>query len=71
VVAGVSILLLAIVLDRITQAMGSAPKTMRGPVGALGFVRWPRLRAMLPGQATEGVADVDDDDDERKGEVSG
>ena len=42
VVAGVSILLLAIVLDRITQAMGSAPKTMRGPVGALGFVRWPR-----------------------------
>ena len=38
VVAGVSILLLAIVLDRITQAMGSAPRTMRGPVG-----RRPRL----------------------------
>jgi glycine betaine/proline transport system permease protein len=47
VAAGVSILLLAIVLDRITQAMGSAPKTMRGPVGALGFVRWPRLRTVM------------------------
>jgi glycine betaine/proline transport system permease protein len=65
VVAGVSILLLAIVLDRITQAMGSAPKTMRGPVGALGFVRWPRLRAVLPGEAADGVADVDDDGDQK------
>lgn len=48
VVAGVCILLLAIVLDRITQAMGSAPRTMRGPVGGQGFVRWPRLRALAP-----------------------
>lgn len=70
VVAGVSILLLAIVLDRITQAMGSAPKTMRGPVGALGFVRWPRLKAVLPGEAAEGVAE-DGSDEERKGEVDG
>ena len=44
VVAGVSILLLAIVLDRITQAMGAAPKMSRGPVGQLGFGRWPRVR---------------------------
>ena len=51
VVAGVSILLLAIVLDRITQAMGAAPKTSRGPVGQLGFGRWPRIRALVPGQA--------------------
>ena len=48
---GVSILLLAIVLDRITQAMGAAPKTSRGPVGQLGFGRWPRIRALVPGQA--------------------
>jgi glycine betaine/proline transport system permease protein len=68
VVAGVSILLLAIVLDRITQAMGSAPKTMRGPVGALGFVRWPRLRAVVPGQAADGAEDMDGDDDQ-KGEA--
>jgi glycine betaine/proline transport system permease protein len=46
VVVGLSILLLAIVLDRITQAMGSAPHSMRGPVGLGGFVRWPRLRAI-------------------------
>jgi hypothetical protein len=50
VVAGVSILLLAIVLDRITQAMGAAPKISRGPIGQLGFGRWPRIRAVLPGQ---------------------
>jgi glycine betaine/proline transport system permease protein len=68
VVAGVCILLLAIVLDRITQAMGSAPRTMRGPVGALGFVRWPRLRAILPG-GTEPTAD--DDGDEEGREVQG
>ena len=61
VVAGVSILLLAIVLDRITQAMGAAPKTSRGPVGQLGFGRWPRIRALVrarrrsaPGDREEG-----------------
>jgi glycine betaine/proline transport system permease protein len=43
--AGVCILLLAIVIDRITQAMGMAPRTMRGPVGgSLGF--WTRVRAI-------------------------
>jgi glycine betaine/proline transport system permease protein len=43
--AGLSILLLAIVIDRITQAMGMAPRTMRGPVGgSMGF--WTRVRAI-------------------------
>ncbi len=46
VVAGVSILLLAVVLDRITQAMGSAPRTMRGPVGS-GLGWWTRVRALV------------------------
>lgn len=46
VVVGLSILLLAVMLDRLTQAMGSAPRSMRGPVGLGGFVRWPRLRAI-------------------------
>ena len=45
VVAGVCILLLAVVLDRITQAMGAAPKSMRGPVG-IGLGRWYRVRAI-------------------------
>jgi glycine betaine/proline transport system permease protein len=45
VVAGVSILLLAIVLDRITQAMGSAPRSLRGPVGT-GLGWWTRVRAL-------------------------
>ena len=65
VVAGVSILLLAIVLDRITQAMGSAPRMQRGPVGALGFVRWPRLKAIVPGDA-EVASDGEDDDEGRE-----
>jgi hypothetical protein len=51
--------------------MGSAPKTMRGPVGALGFVRWPRLRAVIPGQAADGVVDETDDGDDQEGEVHG
>ncbi len=45
VVAGVCILLLAVVLDRITQAMGSAPRSMRGPVG-MGLGWWYRVRAI-------------------------
>jgi glycine betaine/proline transport system permease protein len=52
VVAGASILLLAIVLDRITQAMGTAPRTMRGPVGEMGFAFWPRVRA-IAGRQTD------------------
>jgi glycine betaine/proline transport system permease protein len=46
-VGGLSILLLAIVLDRITQAMGTTPKTGRGPIGLMGQTRWPRLRAII------------------------
>jgi glycine betaine/proline transport system permease protein len=46
-VGGLSILLLAIILDRITQAMGTAPKMSRGPVGLMGQARWPRLRAIV------------------------
>jgi glycine betaine/proline transport system permease protein len=46
-VGGLSILLLAVALDRITQAMGTASKTTRGPVGLMGQARWPKLRAIL------------------------
>ena len=57
VVAGVSILLLAVVLDRITQAMGSAPRTMRGPVG-IGLGWWTRVRALVgPDEMVEGEED--------------
>ncbi len=45
-VAGISILLLAIVIDRITQAMGTAPRSMRGPVGTGGIGWWTRVRAI-------------------------
>jgi glycine betaine/proline transport system permease protein len=44
-VAGISILLLAIVLDRISQAMGAAPRSLRGPVG-IGLGWWTRVRAI-------------------------
>src|SRR4029079_13271736 len=40
VAAGLSIMLLAIVIDRITQAMGMAPRSMRGPVGTGGLGWW-------------------------------
>jgi glycine betaine/proline transport system permease protein len=58
VVAGVCILLLAIVLDRITQAMGSAPRSMRGPVG-MGLGWWFRVRAI--------TKSVEDDQGEENG----
>ena len=61
VVAGVCILLLAIVLDRITQAMGSAPKSMRGPVG-MGLGWWFRVRAI-----TKTVEDDQGDQGEENG----
>jgi glycine betaine/proline transport system permease protein len=61
VVAGVCILLLAIVLDRITQAMGSAPKSMRGPVG-IGLGWWFRVRAI-----TKAVEDDQGDQGEENG----
>ena len=44
--AGICILLLAIVIDRITQAMGTAPRSMRGPVGTGGIGWWTRVRAI-------------------------
>jgi glycine betaine/proline transport system permease protein len=48
VVAGVSILLLAIVIDRVTQAFGMERRSMRGPVGIVGGW-WPRVRAIAVG----------------------
>jgi glycine betaine/proline transport system permease protein len=48
VVAGVSILLLAIVIDRVTQAFGMQRRAMRGPVGLQGGW-WPRVRAITVG----------------------
>ena len=51
-VGGLSILLLAIVLDRITQAMGTSQRSMRGPVG-MGLGWWPRVRAMVGGSGSD------------------
>ena len=58
VVAGACILLLAVALDRITQAMGSAPRSMRGPVG-MGLGWWYRVRAI--------TKTVEDDQGKEKG----
>jgi glycine betaine/proline transport system permease protein len=60
VVAGISITLLAIVLDRITQAMGMDRRTLRGPVGTGGIGWWSRVRAIPagPGRADQGSNDV-------------
>ena len=51
-VGGLSILLLAIVLDRITQAMGMSKRSVRGPVG-MGLGWWPRVRAMVGGSESD------------------
>jgi len=58
VVAGVCILLLAIVIDRVTQAYGMAPRTLRGPVGTAGI--WTSVRAMIPrsGQKQNGKGEA-------------
>ena len=58
VVAGISIMLLAIVIDRITQAMGMAPRAMRGPVGTGGLGWWTRVRAISGKTRTEGEVDA-------------
>jgi glycine betaine/proline transport system permease protein len=58
VVAGVCILLLAVVLDRITQAMGARPRSLRGPVG-MGLGWWYRVRAITKA--------VEEDQGEEKG----
>ncbi|MEX0983814.1 MAG: ABC transporter permease subunit [Actinomycetota bacterium] len=55
---GLSLLLLALFLDRVTQAMGAAGKTTRGPVGLMGQVRWPRLRAIRTGSGSNGKGEV-------------
>jgi glycine betaine/proline transport system permease protein len=58
VVAGISILLLAVVLDRMTQAMGAAPRSMRGPVGS-GLGWWTRIRALVgPNVKVNGKGDA-------------
>ncbi|HSL11759.1 MAG TPA: ABC transporter permease subunit [Actinomycetota bacterium] len=59
VIVGLSILLIAIVLDRITQAMGAAPRSQRGPVGLGGMSRWPRIRTIVAGGATNEPAEGD------------
>jgi glycine betaine/proline transport system permease protein len=57
VVAGLSIMLLAIVIDRITQAMGMQARTLRGPVGTGGMGWWTRIQAMT-GKSQQGHAAV-------------
>jgi len=64
VVAGISITLLAIVLDRITQAMGMERRALRGPVGTGGLGWWSRIR-VFPGdsdRADEGSVNVGESD---------
>jgi len=64
VVAGLSITLLAIVLDRITQAMGMERRALRGPVGTGGIGWWSRIR-VIPGgsgRADEGSVNVGESD---------
>jgi glycine betaine/proline transport system permease protein len=53
VVAGICILLLAIVIDRITQAYGMAPRSLRGPVGT-GGMWWTRLRTIGMARSQDG-----------------
>jgi glycine betaine/proline transport system permease protein len=57
VAAGICILLLAIVIDRITQAMGMASRSMRGPVGTGGIGWWTRILAITD-KSNEGMASV-------------
>ena len=69
VIAGLAILMLAIVIDRITQAMGMAPRATRGPVGSGGFTWWTSFRAIRPPRAEEGTGNVsEEEEDSGKGE---
>lgn len=61
VVAGICIMLLALVIDRITQAMGMAPRSMRGPVGTGGLGWWTRVRA-ISGKSPEPEGSVSTSD---------
>jgi glycine betaine/proline transport system permease protein len=67
-VGGMCILLLAIVIDRITQAMGMAHRSMRGPVGLSGFGWWTRIRAITAGRAEQPSDDVTQEEAMGKGE---
>jgi glycine betaine/proline transport system permease protein len=69
-VAGVTITLLAIVLDRLTQAMGMERRATRGPVGTGGVGWWTRVRAIpdTSARAGQGSSDVTQDENSRKGE---
>ena len=69
VVAGLSIMLLAIVIDRITQAMGMAPRSMRGPVGTGGLGWWTRVRAISGKSAGAGAPVPLPEGSMRKGEA--
>jgi glycine betaine/proline transport system permease protein len=70
VVAGLSITLLAIVLDRLTQAMGMERRATRGPVGTGGIGWWTRVRAIPDTslRARQGSDDVTQGENSRKGE---
>ena len=70
VVAGISITLLAIVLDRVTQAMGMERRPLRGPVGTGGIGWWSRIRTIPggPERAAGGSNDVPTGENSRKGE---
>jgi glycine betaine/proline transport system permease protein len=56
-VGGICILLLAIVIDRITQAMGMESRSLRGPVGS-GLGWWTRIQALREGKAKEAFENV-------------
>jgi glycine betaine/proline transport system permease protein len=68
VVAGIAILMLAIVIDRLTQAMGMEPHAMRGPVGTGGIGWWTRIRAIPANRAGAGSSDVPEEEGSGKGE---
>ena len=70
VVAGISITLLAIVLDRVTQAMGMERRALRGPVGTGGIGWWSRIRTIPgdPARAAGPSNDVPKGEDSRKGD---
>ncbi|MGH2589437.1 MAG: ABC transporter permease subunit, partial [Actinomycetota bacterium] len=67
VVAGVSILLLAIVIDRVTQAFGMQRRSMRGPIGLQGGW-WPRARAIVAGSNVDNNGNEIPDERRGKGD---
>jgi glycine betaine/proline transport system permease protein len=69
VVAGIAILMLAIVIDRLTQAMGMEPHSLRGPVGTGGIGWWTRIRAIPANRAGSSSADVTEEEGSGKEEA--